>query len=122
MHPKLVGVDGVSKFGIGWAGGEFDAEPGWFFSGLGVVGLGVAEDHDGGGSAGPAFAHIGALGGFADGVEAVLVDVGAEVGVDGPGGEFDAEPGWFFSGLGVVGFGVEDGELHSESCVLSSES
>ena len=67
------------------------------------AGADVAEDHDGGGAAGPAFAHVGAHGGFADGVEFVLVDGFAEFGVGGAGGEFDAQPGGFAAGLGVVG-------------------
>ncbi len=73
------------------------------------AGADVAEDHDGGGAAGPAFAHVGAFGGFADGVELVVVDGLAEGGVGGAGGEFDAEPRGFSAGESVVGAGGLEG-------------
>ena len=55
-----------------------------------VACAGVAEDQDGGGAAGPAFAEVGTHGGLADGVEMVAVDILAERVICVPGGQLDA--------------------------------
>ena len=59
----------------------------------------VAEDHHGGGPAGPAFAEIGALGALADGVEFVFVDEFARGEVAGAGRKLGTEPGRFARGV-----------------------
>jgi len=69
------------------------------------AGADIAEDHEGGGSACPAFAEVGALGGLADGVEVVLVDEGAGFVVAGAVGELGAEPVGFLA-LDEVGSAV----------------
>jgi len=70
------------------------------------TGADVAEDHDGGGAAGPAFAEVGTHGGLADAVEMMAVDVAAEVVISRTCGEFDAKPGRLAAGV-VVGEDVE---------------
>src|SRR5690606_15269534 len=77
--PGLVGVHGVGLAGLDVA------EPA-------RAGAGVAQDHDGRDAAGPALAHVGAVGLFADGVERVLLEEVAELGVLGPAGHFRADP------------------------------
>lgn len=63
----------------------------------------VAEDHDCGDAACPAFAHVWAAGFLADGVESVVVDDFFESLVAGSLWDFGAEPGWFSLGGGHVG-------------------
>ena len=53
----------------------------------------VAEDHDRRRLARPAFAEVGALGAFANGVELVLVDDLGRLLVNRAAGDFGAEPG-----------------------------
>ena len=59
----------------------------------------VAEDHHGGGAAGPAFAEVGALRALADGVQFVLVDELAGGVVAGAGRQFGSEPGGLARGV-----------------------
>ena len=71
-------------------------------------GADIAEDHERGGTGGPAFTHVGAFGGLADGVEAVFVDEVQEVEILLAGGHFHAEPGGLpAGGGGFVGQNVE---------------
>jgi len=59
----------------------------------------VAEDHHGGGAAGPAFPEVGTLRALADGVEFVFIHERADGLVAGAAGEFGAEPGRFTRGV-----------------------
>ena len=59
------------------------------------AGADVAEDHESGGAGGPAFAHVGALGFLADGVELVGVNEVEELGVFDAAGHLHFQPGGF---------------------------
>jgi hypothetical protein len=75
-------------------------------------GADVAEDHEGGGTGVPAFAHVGALGGLADGVELVGVDQVEEAGKALTGGHFHLQPGGLAAGIGGIGEDFEgDGHI-----------
>ena len=56
------------------------------------AGADVAEDHKCGGASGPAFAHVWALGGLADGVELVFVYDMTDCPVSRPRGELGSKP------------------------------
>ncbi len=111
------GDDGVAEThfgdGIGDTGGfaeiEFGGAPGLH----GAEGAGtradVAQDHDGRGAAGPAFTHVGALGGLADGVQVMVVHQLAGFAVAGAGGKLGAEP------VGLAGGGGHDGGIIEET-------
>jgi len=66
------------------------------------AGAGVAEDHDGGDTLGPAFAHVRTGGFLADGVEIVRVDGGLGGLESRAAWEFGFEPGGFFLHAQVV--------------------
>src|SRR5690606_33927874 len=59
------------------------------------AGADVAQNHDRGSAARPAFAEVGALRAFTDGVQLVFVHELAHGRVAGAGGQFGAEPGGF---------------------------
>ena len=89
--------------GLGDAGGfaevEFGGAAGLDRAEVAGARADVAEDHDGGGAAGPALAEVGALRALADGVELVFVHERADGVVAGAAGKFGAEPGRFTRGV-----------------------
>jgi hypothetical protein len=71
--------------GVAYSFGFVEVEFGWAACGdvaeAAGAGADVAEDHEGGGAGGPAFAHVGAFGGLADGVKAMVVDHAEKLGI-----------------------------------------
>jgi len=101
------GDDAVAKIhfrdGVGDAGGfaevEFGRAAGGDRAEVAGARADVAEDHHGGGAAGPAFAEVGALRALADGMEFVVIHEAAGGGVAGAAGKFGAEPRRFARGV-----------------------
>jgi hypothetical protein len=68
----------------------------------------IAQDHDGRRARRPAFPHVGALCGLADGVQALFVDEFEQPGISRPAGHFHLEPRGFATELS--GFSGFDGQ------------